>query len=46
MIDESNSFIDQLMSRVGPRNVRADVDIADDESHDEALGAQAVRPLG
>ena len=45
MIDESNSFIDQLMSRVGPRNVRTDVDVVDDESHDEALGAQAVRPL-
>src|SRR3954447_7238228 len=42
--DEPTSFIDLLVARVAPRNVRTDVDVADDESHDEALGAEPVRP--
>jgi glycolate oxidase len=42
--DDSSSLIDLLVERVGARNVRTDVDVIDDESHDEALGAEAVRP--
>jgi len=45
LVDESNAFIDLLIDRVGDRNVRTDVVGMDDESHDEALGAQPVRPL-
>ena len=43
--DELNLFIDLLRARVGPSNVRTDVGVVDDESHDEALGATAVTPL-
>jgi glycolate oxidase len=42
--DESSSFIDLLIARVGTANVRTAVDVVDDESHDEALGATAMPP--
>jgi glycolate oxidase len=42
--DESSSFIDLLIARVGAANVRTAVDVVDDESHDEALGATAMPP--
>jgi glycolate oxidase len=45
LVDESNAFIDLLVASVGDRAVRSNVDVIDDESHDEALGAQPVRPL-
>jgi glycolate oxidase len=42
--DEPSSFIDLLIARVGTANVRTAVDVVDDESHDEALGATAMPP--
>jgi glycolate oxidase len=42
---ETAPFIDLLVDRVGSRHVRTDADTVDDESHDEALGAEAVQPL-
>ena len=40
---EPDSLVDVLAARVGSRSVRSPADL-DDESHDEALGAQPVRP--
>ena len=45
MTDESSSFIDLLIARVGAGAVRTEPDVVDDESHDEALGATAVAPI-
>jgi glycolate oxidase len=42
--DQSSSFIDLLIARVGAGTVRTDAVVVDDESHDEALGATAVTP--
>jgi glycolate oxidase len=37
-------LVDLLIADVGPGNVRTDAKTIDDESHDEALGAEPVRP--
>jgi glycolate oxidase len=42
--DESNTFIDLLRERVGAGNVRTEAHLLDDESHDEALGAEPATP--
>jgi glycolate oxidase len=45
LVDGSKEFIDLLVARVGAHGIRTDADAIDDESHDEALGAEAVKPL-
>jgi glycolate oxidase len=41
----SRVLVDLLVAAVGPGNVRTDTKTVDDESHDEALGAEPVRPV-
>ncbi len=40
----SRVLVDLLIAHVGPGNVRTDAETIDDESHDEALGGEPVRP--